>query len=606
MAENFTDSGIKSAVKLAHDHGVKVYVTTNILIKERELEEVLSYVQYLESIEADALIIHDRGMMNLLKDSSSLPFHASTQMGIHSTEGVLWAEENGFERVILARELSHDKIRRIRDRTDIGLEVFVHGALCYSYSGQCLFSSIFGGRSGNRGMCAQPCRKQYSQDGDYSYYLSTADLFAMDSIPLLYKLGVDALKIEGRMRNPLYVYLTTRAYVEAVNRVEKGEDELITGRDREMLETVFNRGFTDGYLKEEEVMQRDFPDSRGRFLGEGVVGGNLLTVYCDRLEKGDGITLFDGDDKVGGFEIKRKRVRKGCTQMQLPFKLSNGWYWVYKTRDRAFEEICKEIDSLPFPGGQGERGSVEFHLPTVERVPRAPDISCYLDSIDCLQQVLHMVDRVYFEDNSRFDEAASICRGAGIECVRILPRISPTVPSVPDAPLMVNTLGQCWKFRDRKLYGSYFLNYFNSLTSPNLCQYTASVELHREDLREILSHTCRRLEVLAFGRIELMISKDPSLSEKPLIDRKGWCFPVYRDREGYAHILNSVDLVLLDYISELERMGVDSLGLDLRRRSPELCRVVVEAYRNRDLGLKEEIREECGQITAGHYKRGVL
>lgn len=605
MAENFTHSGIKSAVELAHGHGVKVYVTTNILIKDRELEDALSYVKYLESIGVDALIIQDRGLLKVIEDIC-LPLHASTQMGIHSPEGALWAEENGFERVILARELNQDEIRQIRDKVTIEIETFVHGALCYSYSGQCLFSSILGGRSGNRGMCAQPCRRLYSQGADSSYFLSTADLFSIDSLPLLYQMGLDAVKIEGRMRSPTYVYLATRAYAEAVDRIEEGEDELITARQRELLETVFNRGFTRGYLREEEVMQREFPDSRGKFLGEGVVEGDMLTVDYDRLEKGDGITLFDGEDKVGGFEIKQSTVNKGWTQLPIPFQLSNGWYWVYKTKDRTFEEIRDRIDSMPFPQSVADRDRATFHHPMVEREANTPDISCYLDSITCLQQVLPLVDRVYFEDNSRYEEAEAICESVGKKCIRIMPRISHSVPQLPDGPLMINTMGQYWKFKDRELYGSYFMNYFNSCTGPDLHQYTASVELSKEDLKAVLTHTDRRIEVLVFGRIELMVTRDPSLSEKPLVDQKGWRFPVYRDREGYAHILNSADLVLLNYLVELESMGVDSFGIDLRRRGPELCKLVVEAYRGRDMGLKEEIKWKCGQITSGHYKRGVL
>ena len=139
LAENFTDSELQTAVKLAHKHEVKVYVTVNTLIKEREIKSVFSFLDYLESINADAVIIQDRGLLHLIRNNFSIPVHASTQMGIHSSEGVVWAEKNGVSRVILAREIRMKELIKIKEVTKLELEIFVHGALCYSFSGQCLF-----------------------------------------------------------------------------------------------------------------------------------------------------------------------------------------------------------------------------------------------------------------------------------------------------------------------------------------------------------------------------------------------------------------------------------------------------------------------------------
>jgi putative protease len=258
LAENFDDGEMRSAIKLAHDHHVKVYVTVNTLIKETELETAAGYIDMLRSINADAVIVADRGLLRLIKDSIKMPVHASTQMGIDSLEGVLWAQEEGIERVILARELSLAQIRKIKEGSKVGLEVFVHGALCYCYSGQCLFSSMLGGRSGNRGLCAQPCRKEYEIGDEHAYMLSTADTFGIEAIPELLRLGVKSLKIEGRMRNPLYVYVATKVYKNAIKRAQAGDRELITPRERELLETVFNRGFSRGYLMDTNVMSREY------------------------------------------------------------------------------------------------------------------------------------------------------------------------------------------------------------------------------------------------------------------------------------------------------------------------------------------------------------
>ncbi len=204
LAENFTDAELKGAVELAHERGVKVYVTVNTLIKEKELQQIFSYLGYLEAIGVDAVIVQDRGLLRLLRENFSVPIHASTQMGIHSPEGAVWAEKNGVSRVILARELCLEELEAVRRAVKVELEIFIHGALCYSFSGQCLFSSMLGGRSGNRGLCTQPCRKRYILGNRRGHLLSTADIFGVEALPHLMRIGVDGLKIEGRMRSPLY------------------------------------------------------------------------------------------------------------------------------------------------------------------------------------------------------------------------------------------------------------------------------------------------------------------------------------------------------------------------------------------------------------------
>ena len=254
FAQNFSDQEMEGAVKLAHSRGVKVYVTVNVLIKERELPLAFDYLDLLDRIGVDAVIVQDRGLARLILDSYGIPVHASTQMGIHSPEDALWAEGMGMERVILARELSLEDVERVRRATNVGIEVFIHGALCYCFSGQCLFSSVLGGRSGNRGMCAQPCRKRYTLGRDTAYMLSTADLFSVDALPRLIEMGVDAIKIEGRLRSPVYVYLASKVYKAAVERAVRGEEELVTPREREMLSVAFNRGSGPGYLLTDNVM----------------------------------------------------------------------------------------------------------------------------------------------------------------------------------------------------------------------------------------------------------------------------------------------------------------------------------------------------------------
>ena len=187
----------------------------------------------------------------------------------------------------------------------------------------------------------------------------------------------------------------------------------------------------------------------------------------------------------------------------------------------------------------------------------------------------------------------------------MLPRLSFNSPNVNAENIMINSIDQFEKYSNHKLYGHYSMNFFNSLTIPELFQYTLSVELAKDDIIKIAYHYSGRIEVMVFGRIELMISRDSSLQEGILIDQKKIKFPIYIDRFGLTHILNSADLFLLDYLDDLENMGVDSFGIDLRRRDPELSEIVAKSFYERDLSKKAIIKKKCKSITARHYLRGV-
>jgi U32 family peptidase len=289
-APNFTDAEIQEAVSYAHSRDIGVYVTINTLIHDRELSVVAEYLIWLYSIGVDAVLVQDIGVVALARDIVPLlALHASTQMTIHSTEGVRWAAEQGFSRVVLARELTLEDITRIAQETGesgIGLEVFAHGALCYCYSGQCLLSSVIGGRSGNRGMCAQPCRKPYTlmtgNTDEYGrptglhelpsqerYLLSPKDLCTYENLLQLVNSPVVSLKIEGRMKSPEYVSIVVSTYRRALDAIAAGT----AYKSPEALQDLcfaFNRGFTSGYLfgkHHAAIMGRDDSDNRGICIG---------------------------------------------------------------------------------------------------------------------------------------------------------------------------------------------------------------------------------------------------------------------------------------------------------------------------------------------------
>jgi len=606
LAENFTNSELKGALALAHDNHVKVFVTVNTLVKENELSAVFSYLDYLSSIEVDAVIVQDRGIVTLINDNFSMPIHASTQMGIHSPECIIWAAKQGMERVILARELKFEQLERIRNSTEIELEVFVHGALCYSVSGKCLFSSILGGRSGNRGLCAQPCRKIYLLGNEKGYLLSTADLFSIESIPHLMGIGIDALKIEGRMRSPVYVYLATRVYANAIRRAQNGESVLVTPREKELLEVVFNRGTTNGYLSQESVMQRDYPDSRGLLLGVATITQGILRVSAENLKNGDGVSLYRSGKKLGGLEIKDIDRCGRDSAFSVPFEIDDGEYLIYKTKDAYFDSVRQIVSTLEFPRLEGSIKRLKYDQLSSKRRRSGRELSFYISSLKSLDKALPYASRIYFEWNRYKEDARSMCRKSNTEFVLMMPGFSTEIPDTNCESIMVSTLGQAEKYTGRRLYGHYSLNFFNSLTIPDLHQYTLSVELSREDILDLTKHYEGRLEALVFGRIELMLTKDPTLNEGTLVDMRGKKFPVYRDNFGFVHILNSSDLFLLEQMKEMMDMGIESYGLDLRRRSAELTELVAKAFYEGDEKSKVSIKRKCGSITAGHYARGVL
>ena len=214
-ADNFSDDELKEAVDFCHLHKVKAYITVNTLVSDREIPGAMEYLKMLCEIGVDAVIVQDFGLCSLIKANfPQLPIHCSTQMTVHNAEGVLALEKMVIEQVVLSRELSLDEIRNIKAKTNAKLEVFAHGALCMCYSGQCLMSSVLGGRSGNRGKCAQPCRLEYkiNDNPQKGFYMSLKDLSSIKKINELKEIGVSSLKIEGRMKGASYVATVVGIY----------------------------------------------------------------------------------------------------------------------------------------------------------------------------------------------------------------------------------------------------------------------------------------------------------------------------------------------------------------------------------------------------------
>ncbi len=294
QAENFTIEELNTAVGYAHERQKKVFVTINTVIQQKEYDELLSMLADCEEMGVDAIIVQDFGVYRTIREYfPKLKWHASTQMLVHNIEGAKWAERNGFERVILARELTLNEVDAIRQQTNIELETFVHGSLCYSYSGLCLFSSQVTGRSGNRGKCAYTCRDSFITPLGEGKAFSMKDLQAPTILPELAKLGVRSVKIEGRRKSPLYVAAVTDMYRKAIDGapidLKAAEEKLKVIYSRETTE-LFYRG---SHNENKNVADKDESEPQGLYLGtiERVHNGRATFRAAAEFERHDGLML---------------------------------------------------------------------------------------------------------------------------------------------------------------------------------------------------------------------------------------------------------------------------------------------------------------------------
>jgi putative protease len=377
---NFTGEELGRAIDYAHLRGARVYVTVNTLVHDRELPDVARYLLDLYAMGADAVLIQDSGVALLARDVvPDLPRHASTQCTVTSPEGVVYAKRSGYDRVVLAREVPPGEIDRIflvPPEKRPGIEIFIHGALCYAYSGQCLLSSVIGGRSGNRGACAQPCRRDYSLVAGLAdscgriagprvvplkerCLLSTKDLCLYPHLPLVLQRPFSALKIEGRMRSPDYVAVVVSIYRRALDAVANGS---FVPQQSEMddLAIAFSRGFTSGYLCGESGparMGRDRPDNRGLFIGTiRACQGQTIRVTAVGAAvpaPGDGLVGIDPVTLTeAGFVIRSIPEQAGS---DLIIRQSTGCrpgMALYLTRSAALERSAAAIRNAPGPAGR--------------------------------------------------------------------------------------------------------------------------------------------------------------------------------------------------------------------------------------------------------------
>ncbi|MBE7032571.1 MAG: U32 family peptidase [Ruminococcaceae bacterium] len=654
-ADNFDKETLEKAVDYCHLRGAKVYVTVNTLVTDSEMQELSEYLVFLNNIGTDAIIVQDVGVMQLAKQIvPELLVHASTQMTVHNADGVKALGKYGVNRVVLAREVPLENIKRISENTEAELEVFAHGALCMCYSGQCLMSSIIGGRSGNRGKCAQPCRLPYSINGDRTkkFYMSLKDLSSVNHISELMEIGVTSLKIEGRMKGPAYVAAVVgvyRKYIDNPHPIEKA--------DAELLDRIFNRGgVTDGYLTgkvgremfafdkpdnpyhkgsdalEQELLSRIKNENRKLSLKckiEIKIGQKpVITVCFDEVE-----AVYEADFLVES--AQKLPLSKDAVKAQLsktggtPFEFSKVDVFLdadvfvsagaLNNMRRAVLEKFEELYINRF-----KRQSVKLvpELLTDEKLCEGGFV-CEITTIEQFKAVKGL-NFIYFyvplhiiEQNREFFEAVRDRIVIALPAI-IAENRSADIEERAESLLkdgffavQASNIAQTKNFDGYRMFGGFRLNIFNSgalnfYKNSGIELSELSPELNVKQIQKIKKVI--PVQTMVYGRLPLMVtencvirnnSKCPCNGLNTITDRMGMVFPVIKDGEDCRSVVLNCKKTFLGYdMDKLKRAGVSFFRLYFTDESPEECMRVCESFFENS-GYRPE------DFTGGHFAKGV-
>ncbi len=651
-AKNFTEEEVAAAVSYCHLRGVKLYLTLNTLISDRELPAAAQLATHASQIGIDAVLVQDLGVVRMLRQVvPDLPIHASTQMSVHNLDGVKAAADLGITRAVLARELSGKDIEYICQHSPIEIETFVHGALCMCHSGQCYMSSVIGGRSGNRGLCAQPCRLAYGW-GDHadSYPLSLKDAPMANHLQEFQRMGVASVKIEGRMKRPEYVWVVTKIYADALR---EGRDP--TPEELRRLEHAFSRqGFTDGYFQgktgpEMFGVRENTPEPRELFAearaayekGEGPgipvkfyamirpgepvqVGveddeGRVVTAAGDSPEvaRSRAVTQADVEaqlSKTGGTPFRCTEVRSLVQDgLSVPLSALNG------LRRQVLDGLAAQRTALP------ERRSAPYKVGARYENPRTePRINVSLRkaaqlSFELLRQkpdLIYLPTDEIAADPDKVKEALS----REIPVAAVLPRVCfdrelPELRRQLEAckelgitEVLAGNLGLANVAREMgfDLRGDFGLQIFNSQAAKEYKRLgfrslTASFELKLAQIRDLSKAV--DTEIIAYGRLPLMITENCIIHNHSgkhtcsnvnlLTDRKGVRFPVVKAWGCRNEILNANKLFLADKARDYRSAGLWAIRLQFTTENGLECARVMERYRGQ------------GSFSPADYTRGL-
>lgn len=643
-ASNFSDEELREAVAYCHARNVKVYLTLNTLVADSELETAYDAIECACNSHADALILQDIGLVSLVRQvSPDMPMHASTQMSVQSIEGVRELEKMGFARVVLPRELSESEIAAIAAKTDMELEYFVHGALCMCVSGQCLMSSVLGGRSGNRGLCAQPCRLPFGVNGKGGNALSLKDLSLVDELRRLEEAGVCSFKIEGRMKRPEYVAAAVTACKNSLNNIN---DYNIN----EALRAVFSRsGFTKGYF-EGKLGKEMFGVRRKEDVeGAAPVLSSLARLYDGekpllpadmdlKFKRSEPLTLkvsACGKTAAVTGDIPSEAVNKAVTEEELRDRLAKcgGTQFfagdisidldeglnvpasaINRLRRQALTELDGELaKGRDIPFTRTERFTAPHRAERMKLHARFFSEASVPDSLDGLARVILPIETSPETLKRVLDSGAQ----AAVEIPSaVFSNADKYVKKLTE--LKENGLSLAWvcgldgvgiaRRAGLRFVCGFGMNIFNSVSVSEAATLGAedcllSCEVSLAQAAHIGGELPRGLMI--YGRIPLMMTRNCPVATKLtcaecggrsyLLDRMGVRFPV-RCKNGCSFVLNSRPLWLADKLNDIR--NVDYSLLWFTDESKEECTRVISDYRRG--GAPQ------GEFTRGLYYKGVL
>lgn len=636
-AKNFSQAEFEAAVSYCHLRGAKVYLTLNTLLTDRELSAAAQVAAHASQVGVDAILVQDLGVLRMLGQvAPNVPIHGSTQLTVHNLDGVLRCAELGMSRVVLSRELSQDAIGEICLRSPIEIEVFGHGALCMCYSGQCFFSSVIGGRSGNRGLCAQPCRMKYGwQDKADGYPLSLKDMSLAGHLTQLRKLGVKCLKLEGRMKRPEYVSVVTRIYSRAIREGrEPTADEV-----RQLTEAFSRQGFTDGYWKgetgpqmfgiREEGKEPKALFNEAKALYTGGEQPRVPITFYSLIKAGQPaqVAVEDPSGRVvkASGPVPEAAINKPLTPQVIENQLSRTGGTPYQVRQ--VKALVDDGLSLPLSSLNALRRQVLDKLTALRLQPPVRQTGTFHPGVRyenrrdapvftvCLRradQLSH--DLLRLGPAMIYLPAAELAANpdwvgriqqAGIPLAAALPRVcwdreEPELRAQLDAVrsqgvdhALVGTLNQLGLAREYgfTLHGDYGLGAYNSQTLKELkrlgfASATLSFELKFAQIRDISKPL--DTEAILYGRLPLMITENCIIKNRTgrcacqnqnlLTDRTGARFPVVKAPGCRNEILNSKKLFLADKAGDYSRIGLWAGRLFFTTENALECVQVLERY----------------------------
>lgn len=645
-AKNFTADEMREMIRYCHLYGVKVHVAVNTLIHDRELPELLEYVYMLNEMGADALILQDIGAAKMIKTAlPEMELHASTQMTVTSIEGVQYLEQFGFDRVVLARELSKNEIEAICRSAHAEIEVFVHGAICECYSGQCLMSSVLGGRSGNRGRCAQPCRLRYTLTGDRplsGYLLSPKDMALINELSELKRIGVASLKIEGRLKRPEYVSAVTgiyRKYLDFPGQVTK--------QDMTELKNAFSRsGFTDGYFKNRlgaaMMSVADPSHAENTFTAEARARAAEnadfrkvpvnISAYITIGEPVQ-VTVYDNDGNcasASGTIPAENAVNRPLSRERITEQLGKLGGTPFAA-DSVLAEISdnvtvpiKELNTVrraaiaeltEFRTAVLQRRTQPFTFPELQHRDMTPVLTASVRNESQAKAIINAGIQTLYVPASFADSLAAQYPGLHIiaDTGAIFHAVKTDCESV-----RVASNAAAYYYRKKKRNGSFRLNLYNALSAEHYRDFesvTLSPELNIKEIKTLLNRTKANAGVIGYGRIPLMLMKNCPLKAAGkcqhqnqryrLRDRKNEEFPILCGEHCICELVNSKPLFMADRLDELTSLPLHSIELLFTIETAEECAAIAQTYHKALNGQHPQNPFGENAFTRGHFFRGV-